>query len=171
MNQMEKDAAYWIGRLQLKRHPEGGHFRETYRSSLSIEQRALPASFNGNRSVSTAIYFLLEKDEFSAMHRIASDELWHFYAGDGLVIYELMTDGSLKSHRLGNDAEKGEAFQVVVRAGSWFGARLDNGGEYALVGCTVAPGFDFEDFELAERLQLIELYPQHREIIKSLTNG
>ena len=168
---MKKDAAYWIKHLQLTKHPEGGHFKEYYRSSLSITRSALPVSFNGNRSASTAIYFLLEKNEFSALHRIASDELWHFYAGDGLVIYELMTDGSLQLHRLGNDVDSGEVFQVVVRAGSWFGASLDNGGEYALVGCTVAPGFDFEDFELAERSNLTERYPQHREIIKLLTKG
>jgi len=165
---MIKNAAYWIDRLQLNMHIEGGYFRENYKSSISIARENLPASFKGRRSASTSIYFLLEKNQFSAFHRIASDELWHFYTGDCLVIYELTKDGALQEHRLGSNAEKGEMFQVIIKAGNWFGAKLENGGEYALTGCTVAPGFDFEDFELAERSMLIAQYPQHEEIIRSL---
>ena len=168
---MEKNAAYWIDALQLNRHIEGGYFKENYRSSLSIAQENLPDIFGGNRSASTAIYFLLEKNQFSALHRIASDELWHFYAGSCLTIYEIAKDGLLKAHRLGNNPEKEESLQVVIPAGNWFGARLENGGDYALTGCTVAPGFDFADFELAERSMLTAQYPQHADIIRALTRN
>jgi predicted cupin superfamily sugar epimerase len=167
---VKQTAAYWINRLQLNKHPEGGWFRETYRSGFSFPKEQLPDSFHGDRNFSTAIYFLLERDGFSAFHRIASDELWHFYSGDALIIYELETDGSVKEHYLGNDAEKGEVFQAVVKAGNWFASRLrEQATEYALAGCTVAPGFDFADFEMAERSELIKQYPQHAGLISSLT--
>jgi predicted cupin superfamily sugar epimerase len=166
---MRENAAYWIKKLQLIKHVEGGYFKENYRSDLIIAKEHLPENFHGNRAASTSIYFLLEKDQFSAFHRIASDEIWHFYAGDCIVIYELDEKGSLIEHRLGSDPEKNESFQIVISAGSWFAARLENGGEFALVGCTVAPGFDFAEFEMAERSLLIELYPVHTNLIMSLT--
>jgi len=112
---------------------------------------------------------LLQKGQFSALHRIAADELWHFYTGDPLEIIEIKPSGALCVHALGPDAEAGETFQCVIEAGSWFGSRVKNGGEYSLVGCTVAPGFDFADFELADRNQLMGLFPQHADIIHSLT--
>ena len=165
-----KSAAYWIEKLQLQKHIEGGAFREVYRSPLTISQRNLPEVFNGNRNFSTSIYFLLENGQCSALHRIASDELWHFYAGDALTIFEIDdATGKLITHTLGNDPEKGETFQTVVKAGNWFGSEVTNGGDYALVGCTVSPGFDFADFELARRAPLIQQYPQHAEIIIALT--
>jgi predicted cupin superfamily sugar epimerase len=125
-----KDARYWIETLKLVPHPEGGYYRETYRSRLLIPKDALPAQFGGARLASTAIYFLLEGKNFSAFHRLRSDEMWHFHAG---------------------------------------GPRVRDPGTFALVGCTVAPGFDFEDFELAKRPQFIRRYPQHRELIEQLT--
>lgn len=167
---MKQSAAYWINRLQLNKHPEGGWFRETYRSAFSFPRQGLPAHFHGDRNFSTGIYFLVERGGFSAFHRIASDELWHFYSGDALVIYELEADGSLKEHYLGSDPEKGEAFQIVIKAGNWFASRLrEQNSEYALVGCTVSPGFDFADFELAKKQELIRQYPQHAALIGSLT--
>jgi predicted cupin superfamily sugar epimerase len=163
-------AAYWIEKLQLQKHIEGGAFREVYRSTLIISQRNLPDTFNGNRNCSTSIYFLLENGQYSAFHRIASDELWHFYSGDALTIYEIeATSGELVTHTLGNNPEKGEVFQTAVKAGNWFGSALINGGKYALVGCTVSPGFDFADFELAQRTELIQQYPQHVNLITTLT--
>ncbi len=164
-----KNAAYYIEKLRLSTHIEGGAFRETYRSDMSIAQEHLPAEFKGNRSASTAIYFLLKEEQFSALHRIASDELWHFYEGDTLHIYEITGDGMLVTHILGKDLEKGEAFQCVVKAGSWFGSRCEVPGGFSLVGCTVAPGFDFEDFVLADRQTLSEEYPQYQELIRELT--
>ncbi len=167
---MKPDAAYWIEQLQLTKHPEGGWFKETYRSAFSFPGEHLPAAFHGDRNFCTCIYFLLEKDDFSALHCIASDELWHFYSGDPLIVYELEQDGYLKEHKLGNDPSRGESFQAVIAAGSWFGAKPSAAHfGYTLAGCTVSPGFDFEDFKLAERAELTGKYPQHSKLIASLT--
>jgi len=163
------DAAYWIDKLRLTPHVEGGAFREVYRSELVIPRRSLPVLFQGDRSASTHIYFLLLNGQFSAFHRIASDEVWHFYSGDPLLVYEITHSGRLVTHRLGGDPEKGDSFVAVVRAGNWFGSTLADGGEYALAGCTVAPGFDFADFELAERETVMAQYPEHGELIRRLT--
>jgi len=163
------NAAYWIQRLQLTSHVEGGAFREVYRSELTIAQTALPVFFQGARNVSTSIYFLLAGGQFSAFHRIASDELWHFYFGDTLLIYEIGHSGVLTVHRLGPNIEKGEHFQLVIKAGSWFASIPAEDSEYALVGCTVAPGFDFAEFELADRASLTRQFPQHSKIIQALT--
>src|SRR5882724_11825978 len=160
-----RPAHYWIEKFQLIPHVEGGAFREVYRSDLVISKSALPVFFQGNRNISTSIYFLLASGQFSAFHRIASDELWHFYYGDALLIYELGHSGGLTIHRLGSDVEKSESFQAVVKAGSWFASIPAEGSEYALVGCTVSPGFDFADFELAERETLAGQYPEHGELI------
>ncbi|HEY4109507.1 cupin domain-containing protein [Puia sp.] len=162
-------ASYWIDKLGLTPHVEGGAFGEVYRSELIIPRSSLPLFFQGNRSASTSIYFLLSKGEFSAFHRIASDELWHFYFGDPLLVYEITHGGQMVVHRLGSNPEKGESFQTTVKAGSWFASVPAPGSEYALVGCTVAPGFDFEDFELARRETLAAQYPEHAEVIRRLT--
>ena len=166
---MRPDASYWLEKLQLTRHVEGGAFREVYRSDLILPRKSLPLFFQGDRSASTHIYFLLAAGEFSAFHRIAGDEIWHFYFGDPLLVYEIGHNGRLTIHRLGNDPEKEESFQTVIKAGSWFASVPAEGGEYALVGCTVAPGFDFADFELAEGAALAQQYPEHAEIIMKLT--
>jgi predicted cupin superfamily sugar epimerase len=166
---MSISAAYWIEKLQLIKHVEGGYYKEIYRSSITVNKNNLPEGFHGNRNVCTAIYFLLEKKQFSAFHRIASDEIWHFYYGDTLSIYEIETDGKMIEHKLGSNPEAGEVFQTVIKAGNWFASRVSNGYGYALVGCTVSPGFDFEDFEMAERKSLIEKFPRHENLIKQLT--
>jgi hypothetical protein len=158
-----------IERLHLQPHPEGGWFRETYRAAEGIAAAALPPRFGGDRSVSTAIYFLLEAGQCSHLHRIRSDEVWHFYAGDPLIVVEIDPAGRLKTTRLGGDLAAGEVYQHVVPAGVWFGAAPAENGRFALVGCTVAPGFDFADFELAERAALLAEYPGHREWILRLT--
>ncbi|HXB93733.1 MAG TPA: cupin domain-containing protein [Puia sp.] len=162
---------YWIEHLQLTPHIEGGAFRECYRSGLTIPQASLPLFFQGDRSVATSIYFLLAAGQFSAFHRIASDELWHFYYGDTLLIYEIGHNGRMVEHRLGSNPQNDESFQTVVRAGSWFASVPAPGSEYALVGCTVAPGFDFADFELADRAALIGQYPDHAGVIQRLSRG
>jgi predicted cupin superfamily sugar epimerase len=160
----EKSAAYYIEKLQLNAHVEGGAFKETYRSALKIAHKYLAPDFKGKRNVSTAIYFLLKEGQFSAMHKIASDELWHFYAGAPLHIYELNAAGELHTHVLGNDLDNGESFQVLIPAGSWFGSRCETPNAFSLAGCTVAPGFDFEDFELADKDALIRHFPAHKEL-------
>jgi len=165
---MNPEARLWIERLQLQPHPEGGYYRETYRA----EQRVLGCCLiehEGPRSMATAIYFLLTVDQFSALHRLRSDEMWHFYTGSPLTLHIIDPQGNLSQIRLGANPDNGENFQVVVKAGCWFGATVDDVEGYALVGCTVSPGFEFEDFELGDRQQLLERYPQHRELIERLT--
>lgn len=163
---MKTTAAYWRETLQLTQHVEGGSFRETYRAPLELQQ---PEGFSGPRAASTGIYFLLEDGEFSAFHRIASDEMWHFYDGVTLHIYEIKPTGTLHVHRLGRDYAQGEQLQLVIPAGSWFASSVEETEGFALVGCTVAPGFDFADFELADKAALAKLFPQHAGLIGLLT--
>lgn len=160
---MKQESKFWIEKLNLEPHPEGGFFRETYRSKSTTQ------TTEGARSHSTAIYFLLEKGNFSAFHRIKSDELWHFYAGDSLSIYVLHKTGKLEVIHLGADASQNQLPQAVVPADTWFASRVAGNGTYSLVGCTVAPGFDFADFELAEREKLQRAFPAHAETIAALT--
>ncbi len=166
---MKKNKQFYIEQLGLQPHPEGGFFKEIYRSSEEIDVESLPPRFNGCRNFATSIYFLLGKNDFSAFHRIAGDELWHFYSGSPLTVYVIDNDGNLEEINLGSDLENGQKFQAVVKAGCWFGSKLTAEGEFALVGCTVAPGFDFEDFEMAKRADLLDQFPQHRKIIEVLT--
>jgi predicted cupin superfamily sugar epimerase len=163
-------ARQWIDRLQLQPHPEGGYFRESYRSGECIASNALPDRFGGNRTFSTAIYFLLEGDSFSALHRFKQDEVWHFYDGASLSIHVIDREGNYTRLRLGRDLQQGQLPQAVVAAGCLFGAVVDDRHSYSLAGCTVAPGFDFADFELPGRESLYQMYPQHRAIIERLTH-
>lgn len=157
-----------VHQYSLQPHPEGGWYKESYRSSEYITQVALPERFRGTRVFSTAIYFLLGEGDFSAFHRIKSDECWHFYLGDPLLIYLIRTDGRLDIIQLGNDFNNGKLFQYVVPANCWFASRPAKGSAFCFAGCTVAPGFDFDDFEMADALSLSALYPQHASIIKEL---
>lgn len=166
---MKTTAKDLIQHLGLLPHPEGGYYRETYRSDLILRAEGLPKEFRGNRSASTAIYFLIEKNNFSALHRIKSDETWHFYVGDPLEVIEINEKGELKKTNIGSGLERGELFQYTVKANTWFGSRVLEGGEFSLVGCTVAPGFDFQDFEMAKREQLILQFPEWEKIISHMT--
>lgn len=157
-----------IQQYNLLPHPEGGWYKQTYKSAEYIRAAALPERFGGDRPISTAIYFLLEKGNFSAFHRIKSDECWHFYYGDPLEIFILQQTGELTTVTLGNEMDKGQLFQYVVPAGCWFASRPAPGSQYCFVGCTVAPGFDFADFEMANGEQLIIEYPLHSTMIREL---
>ena len=157
-----------ITHFHLHPHPEGGWYTQSYRSTESIPAAALPERFSGDRLFSTAIYFLLEQGNFSAFHRIKSDECWHFYSGDPLEIFILYTDGSLQVVTLGSSIEKGHHFQFVVPANCWFASRPAAESRYCFVGCTVAPGFDFADFEMAKVTELSQEYPSHLAIIETL---
>lgn len=159
----------WIRSLELQPHPEGGWYREVYRSAESIPRPALPRRFTGDRQFATSIYYLLGPGDFSALHRIRQDEIWHFYDGSRLVVHVIHPNGTTEELLLGRDLASGERPMAVVPAGSWFGARVAKSDSYALLGCTVAPGFDFEDFELPARTELLVLFPQHRELIEALT--
>ena len=164
-------ARYWIEKLKLEPHPEGGYFRQTYRSELVIPASILPPAFGGARAASTAIYFLLESKNFSALHRLRSDEMWHFYAGSALRVHVIDPGGEYNLISLGTDPNADHTPQAVVRAGCWFGSHVGDWKSWALVGCTVAPGFDFLDFELAKRADLRASFPQHGEIIRKLTRS
>lgn len=164
---MMSEAAQWIEKLQLQAHPEGGYYRETYRSALSLPESVLPAAFSGDRSVCTGIYYLLQAGDCSRLHRIASDEMWHFHAGGTLAVHVIDPTGDYQCLSLGLSA--GAVPQQVVPAGAWFGAEPSPGTDYVLVGCTVAPGFDFADFQMADRAALLAAYPRHAGLIRRLT--
>ncbi len=171
---LTRNARYWIEKLGLKEHPEGGYFRETFRSDVNLYVKGM-----GRRSASTAIYYLLEKGQRSVFHRIKSDELWHFYAGSPLRLYVI--DGKrrgggrgskeektmIAAVTLGPDPDSGQALQAAVRAGYWFAA--ESAGSYSLVGCTVAPGFDFDDWQVGSRGYLVKRYPRHAALIERLS--
>jgi predicted cupin superfamily sugar epimerase len=157
-----------VEQFSLLPHPEGGFYRETYRSAESIGMNALPERFPGERSFSTAILFLLEKNNFSAFHRIKSDECWHFYAGQALYVHVIHPNGKYELIRLGNNTAGGETFQAVVPAGCWFASETAEGGQFSFVGCTVSPGFDFADFELADGSVLSTEFPQFEKLITRL---
>ena len=167
MSKFYKSAEDWIDNLGLIRHPEGGWFRETYRSTEYIERKHLPVRFSGDRSFSTAIYFLLKSSEFSAFHKIRQDELWHFHCGSSLAIHIIDENNEYQKHILGLQGRQHP--QLAVKAGCLFAAKVKDPDSYTLVSCTVAPGFDFDDFEMPARNQLLDLYPQYKSVIMKLT--
>lgn len=160
---------YWVQQLQMTPHPEGGYFKEVYRSEDTLAQSALPARYAGARSCATSIYFLIESENFSAFHRIQSDEIWHFYTGSTIRMHIIHPDGKLETHLIGPNFDQGEVFQLVIPHSCWFAASVDAQDAYALVGCGVAPGFDFVDFELGTAAQLVADFPQHAEVIGRYT--
>ena len=156
-------------KLNMQPHPEGGYFKETYRSNGWINEDNLNENISGKRNYSTAIYFLLTSDSFSAFHRIKQDEIWHFYKGSPIKLHIISEKGIYTNVTIGNDLEKGELPQYVVKAKDWFASEVIDDNTYALLGCTVSPGFDFNDFELAERTSLISKFPENSSIITRLT--
>lgn len=161
---MTADSEKLIQELRLQSHPEGGFYRRSYQSEKIIETP------HGKRYVGTAIYYLLEGKDFAAWHRIASDEIWHFYAGSSLTIYIIDKQGELKVFSLGNPLLHSDAvFQVVITGGQWFAAEVNDPLSFSLVGCTVSPGFDFQDWELGKREKLLEMFPGYSEMIERLS--
>lgn len=159
------DAKKLIQKLQLQPHPEGGFYKKTYRSEETV------TTTEGQvRNVCTAIYFLLENEDKSHFHRIKSDEAWFFHQGESIEIV-ILHDGKLQTIDLGNNIEKGEVPQTIVPANVWFASKIKHGIGYALVSCTVAPGFDFADFELAERIDLTKEYPEFKSVIEEFTKN
>lgn len=156
-------------KLQLLPHPEGGYFKETYRSDGSIDPTNLSDDISGIRNYATAIYFLLTSDTFSAFHRIKQDEIWHFYKGSPIKLHVISAEGVYTHVTISNNLENGEIPQYVVNAKDWFAAEVIGSNSFSLLGCTVSPGFDFKDFELAERNELTSTFPQHSAIIEKLT--
>ena len=159
-----------ISQLNLKPHPEGGYFKETYRSVGEIKHDSLDPEYKGSRNYSTCIYFLLTSENFSAFHRIKQDEIWHFYDGSPIRLHTISPSGEHSQFIIGRDFNNGETPQLVVPGGYWFAAEIINDNSYALVGCTVAPGFSFEDFELESCSELVSMFPQHKSLITKFTN-
>jgi uncharacterized protein len=158
-----------IKKLKLIPHPEGGYFRETYRSAGEIKQKSLDKKYKGKRNFSTCIYFLLTSNDFSAFHKVTQDEIWHYYDGSPLYLHMISPEGKYSKINIGNNIEKGQVPQFVVPGGHWFAAAVIKKNSYSLVGCTVAPGFDFNDFELGDRRKLIKKFPEYKKIIADLT--
>lgn len=164
---MNIKAKYYIDKLKLIPHPEGGYYREIYRSGEYINNEGLPKRYKSKRVFSTSIYFLLDGRQISKFHRLKSDEVWHFYDGCPVVIYLL--NNNLEKIILGKDIPKGYTFQYTVKKNNWFAAELIKKDSFSLLGCSVSPGFDFNDFELAEKKYLIKKYPQYKNVINKCT--
>ncbi len=164
-----KTAEYWIQALSLQPHPEGGHYRETYRSNEKVPAASLPSRFTEDHTFSTAIYFLLRGNTFSAFHKIKQDEMWHFYDGEPLTIHSIAPDATYATHTLGLDLEKGEAPQITIPAGHYFAAAVNKKDSFTLTGCTVAPGFEFADFIMPNKNELLEMFPKHAQVITQFT--
>lgn len=158
---MNKEAARLVKKLGLEEHPEGGYFRQTYASDTVVNVEG----YNGSRNISTAIYYMLVGGQFSAFHRIRSDEIWHHYAGGPITLHMIDKNGKLSRIKIG----RGGSPQAVIRANTWFAAALDSRASYCLLGCTVSPGFDYRDWELGKRDELVRKYPRHRRLIERYT--
>ncbi len=166
---MKYGAADWIERFEMNPHPEGGYYKEVYRSETVIPAEALPACFGASRNCCTSIYYLLERGNFSAFHRMRQDEIWHVYDGGPIRIHLLLDGGASQGMLLGRTPERDGVPQGVVPGGCWFAAEPVEEADFVLVGCTVSPGFDFADFELARRVDLIASYPEQEALVRRLT--
>lgn len=168
-----KEADVIIAKLDLKPLPEeGGYYRETYRSdSGRVPAKSFGIEADSNRVASTGIYFLVVPESFSALHRVKSDEMFHFYAGSPVELVQIDENGNLEVFEMGSDILNGQTPQVLVRRQVWQGLRLKDGGKWALMGTTVAPGFEFEDFEVGRREELVELFPRHAREILNFTRA
>jgi predicted cupin superfamily sugar epimerase len=162
-------AEVWVQELGMTAHPEGGFYKEVYRSKDTLSTGQLPERYPSARALGTSIFYLLRQGERSVFHRLISDELWYYHSGGPLEIIEITPEGQLIATRLGPNILAGEVLQHCVPKGHWFGARPLKNTEYSLLGCVVFPGFEFEDFELAEQQTLVSQYPQHRTVIEQLT--
>jgi len=160
------NARYYIEKLKLEAHPEGGWFREVYRSEDKLKGNG---EFPDGRNYATSIYFLITAGNFSALHRIKSDETWHFYGGDPIEIAEIDESGKPVYTVVGDMKSSEPVFQYTVRAGRWFGSRVAANGKFALAGCTVSPGFDFRDFEMGVSSILKSEFPESESLINQFT--
>lgn len=156
-------------KFNLIAHPEGGFFCEVYRSDEIIDKKALPERYSSQRSFGTSIYFLLDGENISNFHRLKSDEFWYFHCGSTIEIHIIYENGTYDIKKLGINILDGDIPSVLLPRGCWFGAKLINQSSYGFVSCAVFPGFDFADFELAKREELINLFSEHKEIIIELT--
>jgi len=166
---MHPKAKKYIKQLQLKKHPEGGYFKEIYRSGEMILPEHLPKRYKSSRNFSTSIYFLLEGKQISTFHLLQSDELWHFYDGSSVILYVINQKGELSINKLGK--KKDCELQLTIEKQNWFAAELEDKKSFSLFGCTVSPGFEFEDFKMGRRDKLIKNFPLHSDLIKRLAKS
>ena len=159
---MQKDAKYFIDQLNMQAHPEGGYYVSTYSGEHKVNTRGVELP------VYTSIYFLLHSHDISHLHRLKSDEVWYYHGGSALTVHMIHEDGTYEAKKLGLNIDAGETPQVLVPKNTIFGSSVDEENTYGLVGCMVAPGFDFADFELFAQKDLLVLYPQHKEIITKM---
>ncbi len=165
---MKKRIEYLIQKLNLKQHSEGGYFAEVFRSEEMLKPSILPKRYSGQRSIYTSIYYLLYGNKFSAFHRLKSDEIWHFYEGTRLLIHILENKQKLVTIKLGGNLSKGDTFTARIKSGYWFAAEVEDKKSFSLVGCTVSPGFEFDDFEFGDKVKLMRNFPKHKNIIERL---
>jgi len=168
---MKRDAHYYVEALALLPHPEGGFYKEVFRSDLTVTKDALPKAFTGDRQMSTSIYFMLTSEKPSHFHKIRSDETWFFHDGATIDLHIIHPQGRYEKIRIGSELSSGDVYQYTVSRECWFAAEIlpNDTADFALISCTVAPGFDFDDFELADGDQLCAQFPQHDILIKKLT--
>jgi uncharacterized protein len=164
LNQLD----FWVAKLGMNPHPEGGYYKETFQSEEQISDRELSVNFEGRRKLYTSIYFLLTSDDVSHFHRLKSDELWYYHGGSSLSIHVIDESGEYKEIKLGMNLDAGEIPQVLVKKNSIFGSSVSEKDTCSLVGCMVSPGFEFQDFELFTQEELMKVYPQQKEIIMKL---
>jgi predicted cupin superfamily sugar epimerase len=164
-----KNADFWIHQLKLEPHPEGGYYRETYRSPETIPRKGLPERYAGPRSFSSSIYFLLRSTNVSLFHRLKSDEIWIYHEGAELRIHMLCERQGYSEQRLGPCSSGQAQFQCLIPAGTWLAAEVMEQDSYVLASCFVSPGFCFEDFELGNRSRMLKNFPGHENIIRRLT--
>ena len=161
----------WITKLELLPHPEGGYYKEVYRANEKIDKAALPSRYSSERTFATSIYYLLKSGQFSSFHKLKSDETWHFYKGSPIAIYLISLAGKFEKIVLGDEIDKNQLLQYTIERETWFAAEPLEKNSYSLIGCSVAPGFEFDDFQLGKRAELIMSFPKYSEIILRLTNS
>ncbi len=164
----QRDAHYYISKLGLEAHPEGGYYKETFKSGEQTTDKELSVSFDGVRKLYTSIYFLLTSNNISHFHRLKSDELWYYHAGSPLTIHIIHENGEYEEIKLGLDFDNGEVPQALVLKNSIFGSSVLDNDTFSLVGCMVSPGFEFQDFELFTQAELLSAYPEHKDVIMKL---
>ncbi len=162
------ESKIWIKKLGLEPHPEGGYFKEVYRSDDSFDLTNNP-NYNSQRNFSTSIYYLLEGDQFSTFHKLASDEIWHFYDGCPVELHMIDKSGEYKKALIGSNIADNNYLQFAIKSGIWFAAKPTDPNSYSLVGCTVSPGFDFHDFQMGKKDELVSQFPKHKKIIEKFT--
>ena len=159
---MENNSQYWIERLGLVKHVEGGYYKQIYASQKQCPEHNI-------RNLATCIFYLLEGNDFSAFHRINADEIWHFFLGSSLTLYNINeNEPKMKINKLGKDFEKSENLQVIIPQGDWFAAEVDDRSSFTLVGCTVIPGFEYKNFEIGKKQSLLQKFPLYRDLVEKL---